>query len=71
MDCRTGILLSVFDPKEPRGLGCHALVSQLSFHCFARQKPRWAVNEADLHSLLTTDQQHVAHGQTPKKSPKK
>ena len=71
MDCRMGILLSVFDPKDPRGPGCHAFVSQLSFLCFARLEPRRAVSEAGLRSLLTTDRQHAAHGQTLEKLSKK
>jgi hypothetical protein len=56
-NCRIGILLSVFDRKEPRELGCHEFVNELSLHCFARNElrrqranPDYGGSEPSVHS---------------------
>lgn len=59
-DCRIDFFLSAFDRKEPREMGCHMLVSELSFLCFALQEPRRAAIGTDLRWLRTMNQQRGA-----------
>jgi hypothetical protein len=59
-NCRIDDLLSAFDRKEPRVMGCHAFVSELSFLCFALQEPRRAAIETDLRWLRILNQQRAA-----------